>query len=456
MWITVPANLKAGSNGVLRSISNMPNTQLRYEWKTNYPIDYYLLSIAVGPYIDYSYYVHFPNSTDSMLYQNYVYDNPGTLPAWKAQIDSVPGMITYFSQLFGRYPFWKEKYGHKMAPLSGGMENQTMTTLGFFSTTLTAHELGHQWFGDNVTCGSWKDIWLNEGFASYTEYLYVAHFRGPIDAFNNMLSKHNNVLQDTFGSVYVNDTTSVSRIFDGRLTYDKGASIVHTLRFVFNNDSLFFHALRTYQSQFGDGTALTTDLKNICQQLTGKNLDTFFNQWIYGEGHPRYTAKWNQIGNQVYVKLNQTTASPAVSLFHTPLEIQLVSSTGDTVIRVNNNQQSQIYTFTWNKPMLTMFVDPNDWILDQTTSISKDTSLSTYDLARSEIKVYPNPALNAWQVTNLKEKSVLQLTDMNGRLIWQGQASYAMSIPANELTPGFYLLKISNSNSAFTIKLIKQ
>jgi aminopeptidase N len=463
VWLTIPDTLKAGSNGLLVNITNLPGNptqpgnKARYEWKTTYPIDYYLISVAVGPYVEYSSYVHFPNSTDSMLYQNYVYTNPSTLPFWKPQIDSVQDMITYFSQLYGRYPFWKEKYGHSMAPLSGGMENQTMTTLGFFPTTLTAHELGHQWFGDNVTCGSWKDIWLNEGFASYTEYLYVQHFRSAAKAFNYMFDVHDDVLQDdTAGSVYVDDTTSEQRIFDGRLTYDKGSAVVHTLRFVFNNDSLFFHALRTYQSQFQYGTATTPDFKIVCQQITGKNLDTFFNQWIYGEGHPRYTATWNQVGNQVYVKLNQTTSNFTVPLFHTPLEIRLFSSTADTIVRVNNSLATQTFSFTWNKPMGGMQIDPNDWILDEAAPAIKDPTLSAYEIARSEVKVFPNPANSEWQVSGLKSETHLQLNDMNGRLLWHGQANSNIVVPAKELASGFYLLKVSNSDASFTVKLIKQ
>ncbi|RYZ27061.1 MAG: hypothetical protein EOP49_42705, partial [Sphingobacteriales bacterium] len=140
IWLTVPDTCLAGSNGLLKAVVPVPGSKLRFEWETRYPIDYYLLSAAVAPYVDYSYYIHFPGTNDSMLYQNYVYNNPQTLPTWKWGIDTVAGMLLHFSDLFGRYPFWQEKYGHAMAPLSGGMEHQTMTTLGFFTPTLTAHE----------------------------------------------------------------------------------------------------------------------------------------------------------------------------------------------------------------------------------------------------------------------------------------------------------------------------
>src|SRR5690606_33758647 len=118
-------------------------------------------------------------------------------------------------------------------PLSGGMEHQTMTTQGYFEKGLTTHELGHQWWGDNVTCESWADIWVNEGFASYSEYLMLENLY-PNETTSHMLDIHNNVKSNPNGSVWVQDSLNESRIFSGRLTYDKGAAIVHTFRFIMN------------------------------------------------------------------------------------------------------------------------------------------------------------------------------------------------------------------------------
>lgn len=458
IWITVPANLKGGSNGLLRNIATMPNGHKRYEWKTRYPIDYYLLSLSVAPYVDYSYYLHFSNSTDSMLVQNYVYDNPQTLPFWKNKIDSVGGMIDYISTLFGRYPFWKEKYGHCMAPINGGIEHQTMTTLGNFGTTLTAHELGHQWWGDNVTCGTWKDIWLNEGFASYVEYLYVAHFRSAAKAFSYMEDYHTEVMQEPDGSVYVDDTTDENRIFDSRLTYKKGASVIHTLRSIVNNDNDFFLALQTYQQQYKSKTATTEDFKSIVAQTINLNLDTFFNQWIYKEGYPAYQVSWNQVGNVVYLKLTQTTSKPtSVATFSLPVEFLLGSPMSDTIVRVYNNQPIQTYTFIWDKPMDGLVIDPNDWIVNQNLGVTKDFTLSAATTSKTVVAVFPNPAKDEWTIQSIDAGTILNLFDINGRKLWSTVANNQQEhIPASRWQQGIYFLKLSGKNYTQTIKLIKE
>jgi len=463
VWITVPDSLKAGSNGMLQHITTIDPTHVRYEWKERYPIDYYLISVSVANYVDHSFYVHFTGSTDSMLVQNYVYNNPATLPTFVSVIDSTGMMIDYFSQLYGRYPFWHEKYGHCMAPLGGGMEHQTMTTLGFFEGTLIAHELGHQWFGDNVTCGTWADIFMNEGFASYSEDLFTDHFRSHAGMLTDMQTRQTNVKSSPGGTIYVDDTTSETRIFDSRLSYDKGACLLHMLRFVINNDSTFFQAYKNYQVQMTDSTGIISDFKTVVQNTAGTtvnqmNIDTFFNQWAYLQGYPIYTVKWNEFGNDVYIKLDQTTSVPSSDpLFYTPIELSLHSASGDTVVRVFNNQASQLYHFTWGKTMTGMTFDPNYWLLYQLASLSQDPTLSVADLTTSSTYISPNPTNNYWQVEGLSADSKLTLTDMTGRVLWTAPAKgSSMQILAEQLVPGMYILQISGGANTTSFKLVKK
>ena len=462
VWITVPDSLKAGSNGLLQNITTIDASHVRYEWKERYPIDYYLISASVANYIDHSYYVHFTGSTDSMLVQNYVYSNPATLPAFQSVIDSTGMMIDYFSQLYGRYPFWHEKYGHCMAPLSGGMEHQTMTTLGYFEGTIVAHELGHQWFGDNVTCGTWADIFMNEGFASYTEDLFIEHFRSLAGMQADMRNRQTNVKTQPGGAIYLSDTTNENIIFDSRLSYDKGACLLHMLRFVINNDSIFLQACKTYQQQMTAGTGLISDFKTTTEAVAGTtvnsmNLDTFFNQWAYLQGYPIYNVAWNQVGSDVYVLLNQSTSMPSSDpLFYTPVEIKLHSSAGDTTIRVFNNQAAQLYHFTWGKTMLSMVFDPNYWLLYNLGSMSHDVTLDVPVLAQRNISISPNPATGYWLTDGLAPHTKLTLTDVTGRILWtMTDCPASVQVPAAQLTPGIYMLQTSGPDGTATFKLVK-
>ncbi len=172
VFLTTASTNKVGSQGLLTNVVDVGNNKVRYEWKSSYPIDYYLISFSVADYMDYSIYAH-PEEmdTDSLLIQNYIYNNPENLAGKKPDLDNTAEIMELYCNLFTLYPFYKEKYGHCETQLGGGMEHQTMSTMGNFSFHLVAHELGHMWFGDNVTCATWSDIWINEGFATYTDCL---------------------------------------------------------------------------------------------------------------------------------------------------------------------------------------------------------------------------------------------------------------------------------------------
>ena len=258
----MPSKCKAGSNGVLVEVLDLGNVFKKFSWEHRYPIDYYLISVSVAEYIEYTVYANPIGTTNPIPIQNFIYNNPATLPKFKKDIDETVEFIEYFSDIFGLYPFHQEKYGHCMAPLSGGMEHQTMTTQGFFYNTLTAHELAHQWWGNHVTCKSWSDIWVNEGFASYAEYLMLEELY-PGDELVDMLDRHNTIMSQLGGSIWVEDSLDGDRIFSSRLTYDKGAAFVHTLRYLINNDELFFTSLKNFQSSFTFSTALGVDVQEV-------------------------------------------------------------------------------------------------------------------------------------------------------------------------------------------------
>jgi aminopeptidase N len=458
VFITTDSTNKAGSNGLLKNVVTVGNKK-RYEWKNTHMIDYYLISVAIAKYVDYSIYAHPAGTTDSILIQNYVYDNPATLPNFQATIDETAGLIEYFSDIFGMYPFADEKYGHCMAPFSGGMEHQTMTSLGFFDFGLIAHELGHQWWGDHVTCKTWNDIFVNESFATYSEHLAIQHF-DPTNAPANMQSIHSNVMSQPGGSVYNPDTVSVNRIFSSRLSYNKGCAIIHTLRFVINNDSLFFLTLRTYQNQFHDGTAGVDDFKIVAETVTGIDLTQFFAQWIYGEGFPTFAVRWNQVGNTFYLKNTETVSMSAVTpLFITPLEYRLMRATGDTIIKLNQTQAIENYSFTVGGTVTNVNTDPNNWVLNN-GSVVHDVNLVGLNKSRtitSHIKVFPNPAKDQLTIV-CSEKSNYVVHDITGKQLLQGVLTNGpTNVNIETLSTGMYFLQVRDaSNKLSTIKFIKE
>ena len=376
IWITTTLPNKAGSNGLLVAQVPKPGNKMQYQWKTRYPMNYYLPHFSVGNYMEYLNYAKpAAIAPDSILIQNYISDNPTYFNSVKTNIDKTPPFIELYSEQFGLYPFHEEKYGHVHAGIGGGMEHQTMSTMNSFGSTLIAHELGHQWWGDQVTCASWNHIWLNEGFASYCEYLAIESLPSlfTTTAATYMNNVHNNVMSVNTGSVYVPDADlyNEGRIFSGRLSYNKGSAIVHTLRFIMQDDNLFFQALRNFQQQYKDSVATATDFKQVVETTSGKNLDDYFNQWYYGEGFPTFNITYLMQGvDSIVLVVNQTTSSPAVTPFFKGLyELSITSTQGDTTVLINLEQNNQVFKIPYQKTPNGIVVDPNNWVINRTGTI---------------------------------------------------------------------------------------
>lgn len=463
VWITTDNTNKAGSNGLLKQVVSLPNNKARYEWKTNYPISYYLVSVAVARYIDYSFLINIPGLSQPVLFQNYIYDNPQTLTRFKNDIDETADMMLAFSELFGVYPYHEEKYGHCMAPLSGGMEHQTMTTQGFFEFTLTAHELIHQWFGNYVTCASWEDIWLNEGFASYGEYLAYEKLYSRFQADNYMLNVHDNVMSQPGGSVYVSDIANENRIFSSRLSYDKGSTLVHTLRYLVNNDSLFFASLRKFLNQYKFGNANTQELLNVLNAETGINFTDFKQQLFYGEGFPTYNLTWNYDNGLCYIEINQTTSSSATPLFTLPVELRLNTANGDTIVRVIPTTQSSRFIIQYNNEVNDIEVDPFNGLVNRdlvqfNPSLIFGLTTSENILFQNEIRVYPNPASDIITI-NFSENNIeklLIITDISGKLLKSATTNDSeFQVKLNEFPNGIYLINVSAKGYNRALKFAK-
>jgi aminopeptidase N len=423
IWITTGAEYKAASNGLLKEVVDLPNSRKQFHWTCRYPLNYYMPCIAVGNYLEYKNYAKpAAIAPDSILIQNFLFNDSAYFNTVKASIDKTPRFIEKMSELFGIYPFYKEKYGHVQADIGGGMEHATMTTLKNFDEHLMAHELGHQWFGDNVTCASWNDIWLNEGFATYIQFLMQETLPDlfPTSAASVMTSLHEKVMSSPGGGVYIPGESAYDerRIFDYRLSYAKGATALHHLRFEMQNDTLFFNTLKAYQQKFANSFASTSDFKQLAEQVSGKNLTDFFNQKIYGEGYPTYNVTYFKQGkDSLVLKVSETTSMPAVTpLFTGLMEYKLLSTQGDTIIKLNQTANDQTFTVFYPKTPKGIEIDPDNWVLNKDGIITEGVPI--IPPVPEKVTVYPNPVKDNFSISLPPDRyAIIQLSDVNGRVL---------------------------------------
>lgn len=458
--ITVPNGLIATSNGVLQQTENLGNGFTRFTWKNHHPILYYLICATIAPYteyVNYAYPINLPG--DSIMVQNFIYGNSSGLSQAEAQCDLLPSFIELYSEKFGLYPFSDEKYGISIAPLSGGMEHQTMTTVGVMEKKINTHELCHQWWGDYVGIASFSDVWLSEGFATYGELVMLENFY-PTETVSLVNAWHSSVLTAVGGSVWHTDTLNIARIYNSRLTYKKGGAIIHTLRHIINNDSLFYASLRSFLNAYGDSVAVGLDLKAHLEAATGIDLTPFFEQWYFGEGYPTISARWNSIGNDVLLEINHTTSMPAsVPFFSIPLELRFNrNGLPDTIVRVEISDNSdQFYLSGLGTVTNLNAVDPNNWIINKNGTIIQDPTFtaSTENITTSDgLLIYPNPSAGEINISWDEEVFALRIMDSKGQIVQIIDQPMVTPIRIEGLKSGMYILEITSKNATRTQRRI--
>jgi len=354
---TVPTGLTTASNGaLLSSTDNGVNAVTR--WRESHPIATYLVSIASYPYthtVDW----FKPTPTDSMRLDFWNY--PESAPGAAAVQAKVKDMLAAFTTRFGPYPFLNEKYGHAQFNFSGGMEHQTCSSMGVFVEFVVAHELAHQWWGDMITCRDFHHIWLNEGFATFGEALWAESQGGPAAYHADLaLNKYYGP-----GSVWVPDDQDVSRIFSSDLSYDKASWVLHMLRRVLG-DAAFFASLAQYRATHEHDAAVTEDFQAACETASGRDLDAFFQQWVYGERYPVYRAEWSSApaagGYDVTLTLQQRQGW---QLFTLPVDVRIETTAGPSDFSVADSLAEQVFVLHVDAEPLSLELDPDGWILKQ-------------------------------------------------------------------------------------------
>ena len=457
--ITYPAvnNNYASSNGVIVSETVSGGKQTTH-FRHRYPIASYLVAIAVSSYVIDKDSVQIGNRQMPVVTYQYSVSSPNY---YKPAATIAKQCLQKFSELFGLYPFHKEQYGHTQWGAGGGMEHQTNSFIVDRWPDLVSHELGHQWFGDKVTCGSWQDLWLNEGFATYTTSIYYEHFDTAFFR-KNLQNLVNSATSQPGGSVWVNDTTSISRLFSGRLTYNKGSYVVHMLRWVLG-DSVFFKGVRKYldDASLTYSFARTADLRKVLEAESGKDLEMFFQKWVYGEGYPNYHAGWSQNNNNwIKVKLNQTTSHASVSFYEMPVTILARSGSQEKSFVVDHRYSGQEFWLDAGFAVDTILIDPKLWILSRTKTSAKTGGSVT----PNEIKVFPNPApdkLNISLKNPTDKKLNIQLVNMLGQVVYENRVSLPGSddliqVPVIGLARGVYWLRLQGETSIkYTRKIVR-
>lgn len=374
MLLTVPRELTGVSNGRLISDTLISTNKRLFHWSSNYPITTYLVSIAISKY---DYWEEKYTSLDGSVTMPVVYYSfPQYTEAAKKDWLNTVEMLKFYSGTFGEYPFINDKYGMAMFGWVGGaMEHQTVSSMGYTLTTgdrrfedVVAHELAHQWFGDAVSPATWKDIWLNEGFATYSEALWQEHLNGKQGLFTYMrkadYGSFAGTLYDPEGFIF------------GSTTYEKGGWVLHMLRNEVG-DSTFFSILRTYYEEYKYTTATTEQFKQVCERVSGRNLNYFFDQWVFkGTSRPEFEYSWKadefdgQEGVDAYMlRLNVSQKQEDWSVYKSNLKVLVKTDRGNEEFTFFNDKKNQTFTQTIKGKPLEVLIDPDGWILKKVKKV---------------------------------------------------------------------------------------
>ncbi len=467
VYITAPSQYVSVSNGLQQSrIINGSNATTHYHH--SYPIPAYLIAIAVSNYQIYNQQGGLGTIASPFFpIVNYIY--PETSTTMIPTLAVTPTIINFYETIIGAYPFRNEKYGHAEFGWGGGMEHTTVsfmtaTGTGTMSRSLIAHEMAHQWFGDKVTCGSWKDIWLNEGITEYMSGCVVENLDGATAFVNWKNSKITSITSSPTGNLYLYDSqlTNVNRIFSSRLTYNKGSMVANMLRYIMG-DVNFFQALRNYLNDptLAYSYAVTPQFQGHLEAVHGSSLQEFFDDWVYKEGYPTYTINaYNSGTNQATVVINQTQSITNtsqigyVSFFEMPVPVRLVLSNGSNLdVKLNNTFSGQSFNVVLpaGTTITNVIFDPNKDIISRNSTATLNTDSFNLETA---INIFPNPVSDIVTIET-PTSTILQKVSLYNAIGQKSIEANQNTINVSSLSKGVYMIELHTSEGIFHKKLIK-
>ena len=356
----------AVSNGTLESNEDNGDGTRTFTWFERWPMVTYLVSLCVT---EYNHAQTTWNWNDTSMP---MHDWSWGLSSSDQQNVLLAGTmaLSALSDRFGLYPFHDEKYGHAQYTWGGAMEHQTCSSMGFYSEAVIAHELAHQWFGDKITCDTFHHIWLNEGWATYSEALYFEQELGS-EALHEYMSYEAYL---GGGTIYVEDPLT-QNIFDGNLSYAKGAWVLHMLRHVMGEDA-FWEGVHAYlgpnEAPF-HRTADTEEFRSFMEDAYGADLEWFFQEWIMGEYWPDYAYHWSSSlsgeQHQLHLAIIQRQV-PGRQLFTMPVDVLIHYADGSSETRsVWCESEALSVVLEIPQEAVEVELDPQDWILGPVTEL---------------------------------------------------------------------------------------
>ncbi|KPL12336.1 MAG: aminopeptidase [Bacteroides sp. SM23_62] len=383
--VTVDAKYKVLSNGSLAGIrENKREGKHTYHWKQSLPHSTYLINLSIADY------AVIRDSLGSLPVNYWVY--PWHVEDAKRSFKKTPSMIEFFNDLY-QYDYPWAKYDQVLsAYMGGGAEATSATILGERAVTdrrgaldfsfegVIAHEIAHQWWGDLVTLRSWEHTWMNESFGTYSDYLYKVHAWGPEEGAYDLIRKKNAYLREAHNRymrpVVFNRYESPGQNFDSH-TYPKGACILHMLRYILGDDS-FFRTLSTFLHRHEFQPVTTQDFMKCVKDVTGKNMDWFFEQFLFNPGHAVFevTQEWDESMKTLSLKIVQTQDQwDKVPIYQIPVNIGLYSAQEKKIKKVWLDEKTEVFEFKLDtKPLLVRFDDGN-YLLKEWTFKKREEEL---------------------------------------------------------------------------------
>ncbi len=435
---TAPAGTFLLSNGDLRARDALPDGRVRWHYGLDFPHPPYLVTIVCGPFVELA------DRAPQTGVDVFAFVPAGREADARRSFGRTPQMIDYFSTRIG-VPYPHRRYSQITVPdfIFGGMENTTATTLTDLVLLderaaldhdvegLVSHELAHQWWGNLLTCREWSEAWLNEGFATYFEYVWREHVKGRDEADVELSSDTDAYLGEAdryLRPIVCRRYDEPIHLFDGHL-YDKGGRVLHMVRHMLGEDA-FWQAIRHYATRHAQKSVETRDLSRAIEDVTGRNLDPFFDRWVARAGHPDLKCSWewdDERGvGRLRVDQKQTISDDLPPFrFDVTVRFEVGGATHDQILTVS--EPAHVFEFRLaGRPTQVVF-DPGDVIL-KTIKIDKPSPLWRRQLESAELGIDRISAARALADAPAPEGIEALRASLDGDAFWGVRAAAARAL----------------------------